>query len=143
MASPFSEGEFALHKYYLWASRMKDHAQTCGAQPEAGFEQKVWRQRMISYAALWLSLLFVVCEGWTELELKDPSVDALLGSPHRDLLRRFRNGAFHFQSNYFDDRFTDFFVSDEPTQWAKELHAAFGAWFVRRAATLGVKLGDA
>ena len=143
MPASLTEAEFTLHKYYLWASRMKSHAQGCGPQPPSGLEQKVWRQQMISYAALWLSLLFVVAEGWDELKLQDAEVDALLQSPHRDLLRRFRNGAFHFQPKYFDDRFMDFFVSDEPLEWAKSLHEAIGAWFIRRAAELGVGLDAA
>jgi hypothetical protein len=86
-------------------------------------------------------LLYVLIEGWRELRHDDPDVNRLLGSPNVDLLRRFRNGTFHFQKSYFDARFTEFWFSEtEAIVWADEIHNAFDAWFLRRAELAGIKL---
>ena len=47
---------------------------------------------------------------------------------HLDLLRRFRNGAFHYQRDYFDSRFTDVFSSDAVRYWSVQLHASSGVF---------------
>ncbi len=45
-------------------------------------------------------------QGW-ELGLADKEVDALIASQNVELLRRYRNGVFHFQREYFDERFLE------------------------------------
>jgi hypothetical protein len=51
-------------------------------------------------------------------------------------LRRFRNGAFHFQRDYFDPRFTDVLSSEAVADWAVRLHNEFkrffGEWYTSR-----------
>lgn len=126
--------EITLHRYYLWANRMRTHLHLFGDAPEDEMERKLWLNAVFSYKAMWLSLLYVVAEGWQELKLDDPRVNGLLLSSHLGVLRRFRNGAFHFQKDYFDERFTDFLTSEPAAQqWAKELHESIGEWFLRRA----------
>ena len=131
---PLSEAVFTLHRYYLWANRMYGHFMQSGLAPEERIARRLWLQQTFAYSALWLSLLHVVASGWAELKLEDHEVQQLLESPNRDFLRRFRNGAFHFQPNYFDVRFTEFFDGpQEPIEWASELHKAIGRWFIGKA----------
>ncbi len=98
----------ALHRYYIWANRLREHFDsavstlTASARPEAVFIDD--RGLFLSH---WYAALFVVVEGWQEVELSDPEIDALLSSPNVDLLRRFRNGVCHYQRNYNDPRFLD------------------------------------
>jgi hypothetical protein len=57
------------------------------------------------YMSYWYGALYVVIEGWRELKLADTGIDNLLESPNVDLLRKYRNGVFHFQADYNDKRF--------------------------------------
>jgi hypothetical protein len=103
--------------------------------------KRLWFQASFAYTAMWLSLLYVVVEGWEELKLHDPKVSELLTSPNREFLRRLRNGAFHFQSDYFDKRFTDFLdPKGETSQWARRLHGAIGEWFASKAKAAGINI---
>lgn len=141
MTLPLSDGEFTLHRYYLWANRMRGHLLMSGVPPSERIARRLWLQQSLPYFALWLSLLHVVMEGWDELKLYDQKVDSLMESPSRDLLRRLRNGAFHFQVEYYDARFMEFIDSpSDPLAWATELHQAIGAWFIDRAIQAGVEI---
>jgi hypothetical protein len=74
---------------------------------------------------LWCGMLFAVVEGYRELQLEDPKVDQLLNQAGRvDVLRRCRNGAFHFQKDYFDDRFMAAILDLLFSQWAIDLTMA-------------------
>jgi hypothetical protein len=86
------------------------------------------------YMSLWYGELYVVIEGWKELGFSDPTVDALLSSPNVELLKRYRNGAFHFQKDYFDDRFLDFMRGDAAVKWVSNLNQAFGSYFLTKFA---------
>ena len=77
------------------------------------------------YMSFWYAALFVVIEGWRELGLTDTRIDILLQSPNVELLRRYRNGAFHFQREYFDVRFMDFVKEPDTVQWVRELNEKF------------------
>lgn len=71
--------------------------------------------------------------------LKDPVVDPLLGSPNVELLKRFRNGAFHFRREYFDNRFTNFWYESKQTvPWVHQLNNAFSQFFLKE---VGSKAG--
>jgi len=73
----------------------------------------------------WYASLHVVLEGWDALGLTDPIVDRLLSHPnnYRGLLRRFRHGMFHFQSDLLDERFLAFLREGAPHAiWIRALH---------------------
>lgn len=136
-----SQSEFALHRYFLWANRMRAHFTDCGNPPDEKVARRLWMQRSFAYLATWLSFLYVLTEGWVHLRLADSEVDRLIVSSNRELLRRFRNGTFHFQAAYLDPRFTDMLLDGgDALAWAGELHEAFDEWFVRRVAEAGVRL---
>jgi hypothetical protein len=103
------------------------------------------------YMSYWYAGLYVVAEGWKELGLSDAEIDELLdmstgrkverpapvgAAPQivdervLDVLRRYRNGAFHFQRDYFDDRFLDFMKVEAAPGWARALNLAFGRYLL-------------
>jgi hypothetical protein len=56
------------------------------------------------------------------------------------LLRRFRNGAFHFQREYLDGRFVDFLSKGEDILiWLTELHQAFNQFFLGKLTEAGFR----
>jgi hypothetical protein len=72
-----------------------------------------------------------VIEGWGDLDLHDDEIDGLLESPNVDLLRRYRNGVFHFQREYYDERFVGLIRDGEDVvTWVRDLNSAFGRYFL-------------
>lgn len=131
-----TEAVFTLHRYYIWANKMRELfyqlVPTVASDPEhdrfspAAIEADL-------YMSFWYGEVFVVIEGWKELGLADPAVDALLASPNVELLRRYRNGVFHFQKDYFDERFLAFMRDGKDAAgWVGALNRAFGAYFLNR-----------
>lgn len=120
---------FSLHRYFLQANQMRIHfVQTLGETPgRSAEENKIYQ---LLYQGLWYGSLYVVVEGWRTLKLKDPVVDELLASNYVLLLRRYRNGVFHFQKNYYDDRFLDFMRPPDTPEWVHDVHSAFGRYFL-------------
>lgn len=83
------------------------------------------------YMSYWYAGLYVVIEGWHELNLTDDKIDKLLESKNVDLLRRYRNGVFHFQKEYYDNRFFEFIKDGENcVEWIRELNNQFGRYFL-------------
>lgn len=123
---------FALHRYFIWANRMRHHFDTLLDLVRGDLSDQHFIEATL-YMSYWYSGLYVVIEGWKELGLHDPSIDALLMSPNVDLLRRYRNGTFHFQSNYMDSRFRQFVEEGiEPATWVRELNQQFGRFFLQK-----------
>jgi hypothetical protein len=78
--------------------------------------------------ASFYSSVWVVIEGWQEIRLKDEIIDRILkASPkYLRLLKRFRNGVFHYQSNLVDDRFVQFLEQGQAAMlWVYFLHGEF------------------
>jgi len=117
-----------LHRYFIWADRMRVHFDEViskGALDEAtqidGF----------LYMSYWYGGLYVVIEGWQKLKRSDPVIDTMLQSPNVDLLRRYRNGVFHFQNNYNDKRFLAFMEEGKDSvSWVRSLNVHFGRFFL-------------
>ena len=128
-----TEEEYALHRYYIWADRMRLH-----------FDQELRRRNTTSnqfelsieefmYISLWYAQLYTVIEGWKKLGLQDGAVDILLlQADHVDLLRRYRNGVDHFQKGYFSTKFTNFVAMTDSALWIRSLHTAIGNYFLQR-----------
>jgi hypothetical protein len=84
----------------------------------------------VSALGFFYASLYVVVEGWRDLGLEDEEINGLIASENTDLLRRFRNGIFHFQPDVDDERFLAFLDdAEEPVDWARALHSAFARWF--------------
>ena len=136
---------YTLHRYFIWANRLKDDfkktVQDQGPPPAKGPNTNLWLIKPFTYFSQWMAMLYVVCEGWSELELSDTQVTPLLQSERIKLLKRYRNGVFHFQKKYFDQRFTDFLLHGEDVaQWADDLHSAFSKYFLKWNQKRGVKV---
>jgi len=68
-----------------------------------------------------------VIEGYEKIGIADPTIDKLLlNKKNREILRRYRNGVYHFQPDIFDDREVDLMTSaHEVLPWLDELRLAF------------------
>lgn len=125
----------SLHRYFLWSTAMKrDFESALAGQSyqqdpltQQGF---ILHQDVGMYMSYWYGALYVVCDGWQRLGLSDPHIDQLLNSPNLKLLRRYRNGSFHYQKTYFDARFHEFMSEGSSVQWIRNLSNAFGKWFL-------------
>jgi hypothetical protein len=91
---------FSLHRYFIWSIEMREHFQQMGKQfsPTPSFFDNEDAGRAFMYLSYWYAGLFVVCEGWQDLKLADSEIDGLLASSNLELLKRFRNGVYHFQA---------------------------------------------
>lgn len=115
----------ALHRYFLWADRMRVHF--AALLPTTTSAEDHWAH---PYTAFWYAGMFVVIEGWCTLGLKDARIDEMLKSENVQHLRRFRNGTFHFQRQYFDQRFLELIGSDDSAAWVWGLRDEFSRWFL-------------
>jgi hypothetical protein len=119
-----------LHRYFIWADRMWTHFDEvldsgADALEGAGFIES------FLYMSYWYAGLYVVIEGWKELRLSDAAIDEILQSSNVELLRRYRNGVFHFQCNYNDKRFEEFMArGDDAVTWVRRLNEQFGRFFL-------------
>lgn len=124
----------SLHRYFLWANRMRVHFYDLVPKVANDPERDRFSSEAIEadlYMSFWYGELYVVIEGWKKLGLSEPEVDALLASPNVELLRRYRNGVFHFQKEYFDERFLGFMRDGQnAAAWVSALNRAFGAYFL-------------
>ena len=123
---------FSLHRYFLWSLTMRDHHERAGKRvsPTAQFFEDEAANEAFMYLSYWYAGLYVVCEGWQELRLSDTEIDDLLASPHLEILKRFRNGVYHFQADYFDKRFMNVLaLGKDFDNWVKSLTDAFVRFF--------------
>ena len=124
------DGLVSLHRYFIWANRMRTH-----------FDQLLESGRYTSppgdiegrlYLSYWYAALYVVVEGWQALSLSDSTIDQLLQSPNVPLLKRYRNGTFHFQHRYNDRRFIELLEKgSNVVEWVRELNEEFGRYFLQ------------
>ncbi len=125
---------FSLHRYYMWCDQMKAHFEQIAL--EHGRINDLYSPegaKIFMYMSYWYAGLYVVTEGWKQLDLADPRVDLLRSSTkHLALLKRYRHGVFHFQRNYFDVRFRELMeTGKESVVWIGDLHEALGAFFLQ------------
>jgi hypothetical protein len=135
--------EVCLHRYFIAANRLRTYFKDRLAQnppPASPEEERLrwWLRANIDdvgiFMAHWYGSLYVVIEGWKELGLSDPKIDLMLTSPHVEELRRYRNGTYHFQKDYFDSRFTEIMAdSSSSVAWVHQLTDAFSEYFLRTA----------
>jgi hypothetical protein len=79
----------------------------------------------------WYGSLYVVVEGFRDLQLNDRIVEGFLGSRNVNVLRRCRNGAFHFKPTYFSARSLKPIETPDFLAWVRELMTAFRGYFDR------------
>ena len=124
---PSQREVLVLHRYWIWADAMRLHflqeiSPISHYNPDS--EGTIHAHMYMSY---WYAALHVVIEGWEALHLTDPTVDSLLASPSVKLLKRYRNGVFHFQRKYWDQRVIGFVSGGaESAAWVHQLHDELG-----------------
>ncbi len=91
---------------------------------------------------LWYGMLFVAIEGWQEIGLSDPVIDSLLRSPNVALLKRFRNGMFHFQKGWLDLKLTDFCGAPDAVEWVNTLAKELRRYLLAEMARISAKPGS-
>ncbi len=120
-----------LHRYYIWANRLRGYFESTLSSQKAGNSVRVeFADDTGLFLAQWYTSLYVVIEGWKELKLSDFEIDRLIASPNTELLRRFRNGVCHFQGQYFDARFSEVLNAEGLVAWVRELNREFGRYFL-------------
>lgn len=101
-----------LHRY--WNEHLGvDRGRGRGAEPE-----------FFARMALWYGTLWVVAEGWLDLNIRDQHLDALLTPERQELLRRFRNKTFHAQQTWPHPHLLAYVDSDDSVAWSYALETA-------------------
>lgn len=84
----------------------------------------------MSRLVVFYGLIYVVIEGYQELDLRESAVDTLLSNEDMvSHLRRFRNSVFHYQSTPLSNKHLDFLTADGSEKWVKELWRALDRFF--------------
>src|SRR5215813_1139212 len=113
----------ALHRYFIWANRMRIHFDESLNKKGMPNENLIMAEPYMHY---WYAGLSVLIEGWRALELHDEVIDSLLESPNVRLLQRYRNGVFHYQRHYFDQRLLGFITEGVNfVEWVRYLNEEF------------------
>lgn len=126
--------EVALHRYFIWANKMRtDFDFLLAKRRDIEAQESFALIEDNLYMSYWYAGLYVVIEGWRELKLQDTVIDDLLSrGDYVDLLRRYRNGVFHYQKDYFDSRFAEvWFQNKDFVTWVRELNRQFGRYFLQ------------
>src|ERR1019366_3727804 len=119
-----------LDRYFMWCRFQRDHYKEIKVTWETDFFDSMEMQHAFMCLSYWYAGLYVVCEGWQELKLSDSEIDKLLASPYLDVLRRYRNGVFHFQQDYFDKRLKEAIKLGQDFHcWVEELMSNFQRYF--------------
>ncbi|MGA8658733.1 MAG: hypothetical protein WB586_21570 [Chthoniobacterales bacterium] len=131
----------SVHHYFVVAARMQHHFESNPVAVEeprgaplqdpdlAAFD--LFSGPRGNFMYYWYASLYVVVQGFGNLRLTDPRINALLASPNVKALRRCWNGVFHFQPDYFSKRLFEPMQSPDFVGWVRELMEAFHAYFAR------------
>jgi hypothetical protein len=131
----------SLHRYFIAANKMRIRFEktltdpnVINRFPDSDPITKVMMWHVDDYGVFmfyWYSGLYVVVEGFRELQLKDDRIEALLQSPNTEALRLMRNATFHFQKEFFSPKMTHFMKSPDSVPWVRSLTEAFSEFFLR------------
>jgi len=124
-----NEELLSLHRYFIWANRMRTHFDELLATGEPPEGAQLIEARL--YMSYWYAGLYVVIEGWRELHIADAAIDALLASPNVPLLKQYRHGTFHYQRKYDDKRFLKLIEDGKNVvAWVRDLNNELGRYFL-------------
>lgn len=119
----------SLHRYFIWANKMRDHFdQTLKTSATRDGSNGM---DAFMYMGYWYGTMYAVAEGWIDLKLQDDVINNLLQSENLELLRRYRNGVFHYQAAYNDPRFTDLYLNGKNVvDWVRQLNQELSRYFL-------------
>jgi hypothetical protein len=117
------------------AVRIFVHADIPANERDAGLPEELAKlgefSSSFSRLCVWYALLFVVLEGYRELKLVDPEVDALLERfSYVESLRTFRNATFHYQKDPISDKAMAFLTAADSEVWIRKLNRALDRYFL-------------
>ena len=121
-----------LHKYWIWSNllRIKFTEQITKTEGVQNL-QIFYLSEVGVYMMYWYSSLYVVIEGYKKFKMKNLDVDKLLNDCDKlELLKRFRNGAFHVQKEYFNEKYLDFIIAKNSAEWVARLSDAMGKYLL-------------
>ncbi|MGD9511171.1 MAG: hypothetical protein AB7I59_15160 [Geminicoccaceae bacterium] len=144
-ATPLTSAEtthrnlLSLHRYWIYADKMKRlfFKELMSVDLKKITHAEVFLTDYCVYMFYWYGALYVVIEGYQELPISDAEIDRLLSDNRIYLLRRFRNGTFHYQPDYFSVKLLDFATSQGSATWAQSLHERLGAVLLARLTAAG------
>ncbi|NTU49840.1 MAG: hypothetical protein HGA87_02935 [Desulfobulbaceae bacterium] len=126
----------SLYKYWCNAGAVKQFISS-KVSTEGGEELPEWfnelgnRASIFSRLTVWYALLYVVVEGFQELNLSHIEVDKLLTNKECvDCLRLFRNATFHYQKDPLTEKALKFLEAKDSEIWIKSLNKALEAYFL-------------
>ena len=101
---------------------------------EVSLVEGTWQDWWHFFARLshWYASEYVVIEGWRDADLHDHVIDDCLTrwSDMVNLLRRYRNGVFHYQPNLIEPRFEPILQQTEESMlWVRYLHTEFCRYY--------------
>lgn len=102
----------AFARYLSWADLLRTLFEAEIAKygsRSGGNDERQHKWRWFGLMSYWYASLYVVIEAWDDLGFTDSIIDRLLADRNdfRQLLHRFRNGVFHYQSSLLDSRFLE------------------------------------
>jgi hypothetical protein len=133
---------FTLYRYYLYAVVMRDNLnkENLGdfikqLNDDISSIFLIFSSRAGVYLTYFYSAIYLVVEGWKDLELSDDDIDNLINSPYIDRLRRFRNATFHYQKEPISPKLLNFFGTEEEAteKWINELYKKIGDFFKKNS----------
>lgn len=121
------EKALAWARYLFWADLARRQFDDYAEGKRLSNEWEDW-WHFFALLSGWYGAEYVVIEGWRDAELHDQIIDGALvrWSDIVDLLRRYRNGVFHYQPNLIEPKVTP--VPEEAERlmfWVHYLHNEF------------------
>lgn len=125
----------ALHRHWVMADAVRvvlaqsacSHEQQEETVKKFGIEYQAFGEAasMMFRVQIWYALLYVVVEGYTEIGRKHEALEELLAKEeYVNLLRRFRNAVFHYQSDPVTEKLVAFLEKEDSELWIHNLNAA-------------------
>lgn len=125
------EKTLAWARYLFWADLSRRHFDTYAEGSQMTDEWPDW-WHFFALMSQWYAAEYVVIEGWLETDLHDPVIDEALvrWSDVTDMLRRYRNGVFHYQPALINRKFTPILEDSERSMpWVYYMHSEYLRFF--------------
>ena len=121
-----------LHKYWNWSNMMRiKFFEQISNEEEMRNIQNFHLTEMGVYMMYWYSSLYAVIEGYRDFKMKNVDIDNLLNDSEKlDLLRKFRNGAFHVQKEYFSEKYINLIVAKNSAEWVSCISQNMGKYLI-------------
>ncbi len=133
----------ALHNHWTAADAVNHHLRRSMKMPAEGepgipeaFVALGYTMSMFSVISVWYALLYVVIEGYRDLDIRDEHVDRLLDqTDYVSGLRQFRNATFHYQEDPIPGKVMTFLTAPGSEVWIRDLARAFDRFLTRELKT--------